>query len=413
MATKPASGLPRRVESEHGAAESGRRASRRMALARQTGRLASRQVLRREVAEQLGRKILDDFKSSEFDSNPLADVPEPSGDPTGAQTLQWGAHDDEVGQSVEELVALKARVMHGHEPDEDGLDEGQFIRAVGQLWKSHSKRALSRLFMQIDANSDGRVSWEELITFLLLKDQTSDESALNKFLPPLRHEMQRTTDAAHTAPISHLLHLEDKDRYATLSKDSTLRLWHCGSLLHARTILLPEAGWVTDAAYVPAFKRLAVASAHSKLTLYDATSFRLLHSWRLKSVPQSLCSLEQPSAAEWPACLLVGDQAGMLHVLEWAALTTGRLSATIEATPLHSGWIEKLEYLRDLGGLMSCSSDGTLQLSDLGRGACTVRNRLANPSEKPIGCFCGAATAADGQLREGSRAVRPAEASQF
>eukprot|EP00966_Prymnesium_polylepis_P148550 3431626-Prymnesium_polylepis.1 len=54
---------------------------------------------------------------------------------------------------------------------------------------------------------------------------------------------------------------------------------------------------------------------------------------------------------------------------------------------LHDSWIERLEYLRDLGGLMSCSADGTLQFADLGRGTCTVRNRLANPSDKPISCF--------------------------
>ena len=36
---------------------------------------------------------------------------------------------------------------------------------------------------------------------------------------------------------------------------------------------------------------------------------------------------------------------------------------------------------------MSCSADGTLLLADLGRGTCTVRNRLTNPSEKPISCF--------------------------
>ena len=34
-----------------------------------------------------------------------------------------------------------------------------------------SRKGLQRLFMQVDANSDGTVTWEELVTFLLLKDQ--------------------------------------------------------------------------------------------------------------------------------------------------------------------------------------------------------------------------------------------------
>ena len=38
--------------------------------------------------------------------------------------------------------------------------------------------------MQVDANSDGTVTWEELVTFLLLKDQVNDDAAHNKYLPP-------------------------------------------------------------------------------------------------------------------------------------------------------------------------------------------------------------------------------------
>eukprot|EP00966_Prymnesium_polylepis_P013040 300502-Prymnesium_polylepis.1 len=226
--------------------------------------------------------------------------------------FHWdGSTEVSLEQSVQELVALKAHV-HAHDPEDEGLDMDQFIRAVGQLWTTKSKVELSRLFMQIDANSDGRVSWEELITFLLLKDQSSDESSSNKFQPP----QSLPAATPHAAPVSHLLHLADKDKYATLGKDSTLRLWRCGSMQHVRTVSLPEAGWVTDAIYVPAVKRLAIATAHSKLTLYDAVSFKLQHSWRLRSVPQSICSLEQggpPGQAEWPDCLVLGDQAGILH----------------------------------------------------------------------------------------------------
>ena len=50
-------------------------------------------------------------------------------------------------------------------------------------------------------------------------------------------------------------------------------------------------------------------------------------------------------------------------------------------------WVEQLEYLRDAGCLVSCSSDGSLRLSDLNRGACTLRHRLLNPSCKPITSF--------------------------
>ena len=43
---------------------------------------------------------------------------------------------------------------------------------------------------------------------------------------------------------------------------------------------------------------------------------------------------------------------------------------------------QRLEYVPDLSGLLSSSSDGALQLSDLGRGACVARHRLTNPSSR-------------------------------
>ena len=60
----------------------------------------------------------------------------------------------------------------------------EFVAALGGLWPHMSRKGLQRLFMQVDANSDGTVTWEELVTFLLLKDQVNDDAAHNKYLPP-------------------------------------------------------------------------------------------------------------------------------------------------------------------------------------------------------------------------------------
>ena len=69
--------------------------SRRAALAKQTAGGRSRQALRRMVAEQLGRDILGDFKSREFEVNPLVDTEDQPGSPTSPQSpaaspFGWG-----------------------------------------------------------------------------------------------------------------------------------------------------------------------------------------------------------------------------------------------------------------------------------------------------------------------------------
>ncbi len=48
--------------------------NRKAALASQTGNQRSRVALRRMVADALERNILDEFKSSEFERNPLIDA---------------------------------------------------------------------------------------------------------------------------------------------------------------------------------------------------------------------------------------------------------------------------------------------------------------------------------------------------
>ena len=78
--------------------------------------------------------------------------------------------------------------------------------------------------MQIDADSDGRVTWEELLTFLLQKDSGGDEEG-NRFLPdvgyvPPPHSQQ------HTGQVTQLVAMPDKDKYLTLGRDGQMKAWN-------------------------------------------------------------------------------------------------------------------------------------------------------------------------------------------
>ena len=125
------------------------------------------------------------------------------------------------------------------------LGMSEFVAALGGLWPHMSRKGLQRLFMQVDANSDGTVTWEELVTFLLLKDQVIDDAAHNKYLPPAgsaSNQKGLPPAELHTAAITQLLHAPAmfKDKYLTLSKDNTLKLWRTRTLQHMRTVQLGE-----------------------------------------------------------------------------------------------------------------------------------------------------------------------------
>ena len=196
-----------------------------------------------------------------------------------------------------------------------------------------------------------------------------------------------------------------KDKYLTLSKDNTLKLWRTRTLQHMRTVQLGEGtGWINAAIHLPDVKRLVLASALGKLHALDAHTLRVTSSFRLPFVPQALTTLPEGDflttedfmpGSESEDLVLLGDQHGKLHFLHQAALAEPGASLTSAAAgllphltaQLHSTWVEKLEWVRDLGGLMSSSADGSLQLSDLSRGAVVARHRVSNPSGKPIKSF--------------------------
>ena len=188
--------------------------------------------------------------------------------------------------------------------------------------------------------------------------------------------------------MSQLVALPDKDKYVSVGRDATLRLWQADTLAHARTVPLPEKCWFNAAAYSETHKRLALCSAHSKLFLFDTSSMRPQRTWRLKTVGTALCVVEQPELASvWAGCLVLADTHGSVFVYDWDALLRGELRARYEAR-LHEGWIEKLSLSKEAGGLLSCGVDGRLKLHTLTvHGELRERHCLRSPAKRSICSF--------------------------
>ena len=110
--------------------------------------------------------------------------------------------------------------------------------------------------------------------------------------------------------------------------------------------------------------------------------------WRLPTVGTALCVVEQPElCAAWGSCLLLGDCKGKCYVYDWESLQAGETAPRYEVQ-LHRDWIEMLALSKEAGGLLSCSTDGTLQLHTLTvHGELRLRHQLTSPTGKPITCF--------------------------
>ena len=372
------------------------------ALEQQADSAKARLAMRKMVSERLSHPLLEQMRSSEFSSNPLADdereldantqrlaghlsevqkwliseggvvdEPEPvvlSREEADAALAAAAATtgDESSEEGIADLVALKAVVVDNDlTADGSGLDADEFVAALGKLWTSHSQQELMRLFMQIDADSDGRVTWQELLTFLLQKDQVGDDNEINRFMRDLDRSPPPPAGCSHAAPVTQILSIPDKDKYLTVGRDATMRLWQTDTLAHARTLQLPEKCWLNDAAYCETHRRVALASAHSKLLIFDTNTMRLQKAWRLTTVATAICIIEQPELSNaWAGSLVLGDKDGKVFVYDWDRILKHELIARYEVQ-LHDGWIEKLALSKEAGGLLSCSVDGKLKLSSL------------------------------------------------
>ena len=360
---------------EEGGAEDSKHRAMRMrkmaALDKQANSAKSRLTMRKIVSEQLSHPLLEQMRSKELTLNPLADEEDEFDDAARrvathlTDVQQWmlseggvigdGSASDGAAQvedeatlalrraaslaaaaetspdetseaGVADLVALKAVVVdHDMTADGSGLDADEFVAALGQLWTSHSHQDLMHLFMQIDADSDGRVTWQELLTFLLQKDQEGDENDINRFVRDLDTPAP-AAGSAHAQPISQLVPLPDKEKYLSIGRDATMRVWQYDTCAYSRTVALPEKCWINAAAYCETHRRLALASAHSKLFIFDTNSMRPQKTWRLKTVGTAVCVVEQAEVSSaWAGCLVLGDKDGMVYVYDWEKILAGEL----------------------------------------------------------------------------------------
>lgn len=352
-------------------------------LAAITGGRSSK-ALRKIVSEALGHDILREFRSRDILSNPLVDDGGEKGEggADGAETVLDA--EEALDEGIAQIVALKKHVMDNDVDGSGALDEEEFLATIGALWTDWDASSLTRLFMQVDANSDGVVTWQELVTFLLLRDSVALNATSNKYLP-------RSAPSAQGVPavITHLVHLYDRDRYVSLGRDGVLGVWSASELRLLR--LVPtDAGIVTDVLYSAEHNRLVLASTHAKLLLIDVTNMRIQPggTWRLESVPHSLGKFDDTDSfgEPMPQCLLIGDQHGQIHLVEWTALLVGELTLRLTER-VHDGCVERLGWVSELNGMLSCSADGTLKLSDLGDNTIRPRNVLRSPAGQPISSF--------------------------
>ena len=290
---------------------------------------------------------------------------------------------EEVGMTLEDrinmqqLMDLKAAFNRADIDRGGTLDLHEFVLAFGGvLGRDMSKEQLTHLFMKIDANSDGTVDWDEFTNFMLLESQSSSghntTEGASKLIEVDPRNEPNPKHLHHSDMMDGILQLPKIERLFTYSRDGTVRVWKSDTLLHVKTIKVCES-WVTSMTHFEVSNRIATSSTDRTISFYDASTekFELVAQLTgLETSPLCLGTWNDQLREK----LLVGDDCGNVAIYDTSR--PGKESETIiSATSYrstyekgrHTDWITKVAYFADLSLMISCSLDGTLKLSELGR----------------------------------------------
>ena len=148
------------------------------------------------------------------------------------------------------------------------LSMKEFVEAFSQLCGDARAQQLSYLFMKIDCNSDGEVSWDEFLSYVMLQDKIKSQPLVDELMQHnhVQAEPPETPTALqHREPACALTYVPKCSAYVSASHDGTLRVWSA-ALEHVLTVPLCEPHKTTlvvnDVCVLPAaLGKMAVATA--------------------------------------------------------------------------------------------------------------------------------------------------------
>ena len=256
-----------------------------------------------------------------------------------------------------------------------------------------AKEQLSYLFMKIDINCDGMVSWDELLTYVSSQERNEHRPELEDSLYVRDVSLRECpNDECHRDPPSHHIYVSKLASYVTGGRDGPLRVWSPGMRLQ-RTLLTCDyqktQPHVQAMVLLPGtLMKLVVATQDRVISLYELADLPGSRRWsvwgrvQLKDMPVSLGAWIHVS--DDAHCFAIGTDAGTVPILDAKKLVTllkdeavrkevvkGAIpfkfveKALIVTLPVHTDWVCKIAYEPSLAALVSGSLDSTLQVTQL------------------------------------------------
>ena len=313
---------------------------------------------------------------------------------------------------IDLLDLIKCKKSFQRENDDPGstnkeLTQKEFIEAFRHHAGPALRNQLGYLFMKIDCNCDGRVSFEELLVYVLSQDRNEQKPQLDD-MKIVRADMPDCPpDENHREPVACTIFVPKCSSYVSGGRDGTLRVWSTSLRLQLNLPISPDAKPTTTVNSMTLLPnhlaKLAVASSDRMITLYEladtAGGSKRWSVWgraQLKDMPLSICGFTH--VTDKAPCLAIGTDTGSVSILDAKKLLSllkddrfiGEANknggipfkllerAIILTLSLHIDWVSHLAYEPSVSALVSGSLDSLLCVTQLDWPAGAVPSSNAN-----------------------------------
>ncbi|KAJ3325279.1 hypothetical protein HDU76_013215 [Blyttiomyces sp. JEL0837] len=285
-----------------------------------------------------------------------------------------------------------------------GIEE--FKEAFGiVLGEGLTEQQMKLLFMQIDANTDNTVDWDEFSTFMLLRAERQskmlEEASTQLFDVPNPLLSIPKVMTPHRESIVNIIFLPASSRYVTCSREGTVCYWSDKLKMQSkrrnkvdeledrkaknsrdRLMGKNEAPWINDFLFMPNVNKFAMSSDDHEISFFDYSTMECQLRLDLYDTVALTMDFwfdtENPDADE--SMLLYGTDQGYVNIFNFVnsrvfrKATTKRVCEVINMETLHrnpvtkqygtlskrkahNDWVLKVRYYHDLHAIVSCSAD--------------------------------------------------------
>lgn len=241
--------------------------------------------------------------------------------------------------------------------------------------------------MKIDANSDGRVDWNEFTNYMFISnaDINTDESFQPIFRLKDEDEYSKKINGEpvvqqyHREKIVRIFYYDKFQSYVSVSQDGTIMVWKPDTLEFKFSISILKYGhakWILDAADMQKAGEICLATMEYGLLFYDLNyenerPIGKIHRSNLceNSPVKVQCYCDENNNSD---IIFVGDDSGYIHIYtlkHWIwHICDGNMSC--HSSPqrsgvkeyhmkIHSDQITGLCYAEQIESILTCSLDGT------------------------------------------------------